>query len=292
MKKRTVTVIGSINMDLVTTTRKRPNIGETVFGQSFTTVPGGKGANQAVAAARLGSKVNLIGKVGEDTFGKTLREHLKKEGIHLYGKEKSSENTGIAAITVSNGDNSIIVVPGANNEVSPLYVQHFEDIVASSDIVLLQLEIPLETIEFSVELANKHDIPVILNPAPIRTLSQQLLEKITFITPNEHESDSLDLGLKVLKEKVIVTKGEKGVEFWNGERIQKLPCYSVGVVDSTGAGDAFNGALAVAVSEGKGIEEACRFASAVAALTVTKLGAQTGMPTRAEVEEFLRRRRE
>lgn len=295
MTGRKVTVIGSINMDLVTSTTQIPKVGETVLGNSFHSIPGGKGANQAVAAARLGADVTMIGAVGNDSFGITLVEHLTNEGINTENIVKVKDtSTGIASIIVSEADNSIIVVPGANNHVTPEVIEKHEDKIINSDIILLQLEIPVESVIRVVELAKKHGVRTILNPAPIQKLPKELLEMVDYLTPNEHEQallfDSLggtEEELAKYKEKCIVTKGSKGVmTYKNGEKIE-IPSIQVEAVDTTGAGDSFNGALAVALCDGFDIEEACRFANVVGAISVTKLGAQTGMPTKKEVGEFL-----
>jgi ribokinase len=293
--KKKVLVIGSINMDLVTKTSRVPKIGETLIGEAFFTIPGGKGANQAVAATRLGADVTLIGCVGEDAFGNQLTEGLTKEGvITSCVKPVTHTATGTASITLSNGDNSIIVVPGANFAVTPEYVQSYGQVIAESDILLLQLEIPLESVIEAVNIAKKHHVKVILNPAPIQTLPKDLLEQIDYLTPNEHEQELLlsspeltEEELNSVKAKCIVTKGSKGVVLYQDGVEKEIPSFKVDVVDTTGAGDSFNGALALSLSEGMSLEEACQFANAVGALSVTKLGAQGGMPTKAEVEEFL-----
>lgn len=291
-----VLVIGSINMDLVTKTSEVPKIGETLMGESFLTIPGGKGANQAVAAARLGAEVTFIGCVGDDAFGSQLTEGLSKEGIHTsYVKTVTHTSTGTASITLSNGDNSIIVVPGANFAVTPEYVQSFEHVIAETDILLLQLEIPLESVLEAVKIAKKYRVKIILNPAPIQPLPKDLLEQVDYLTPNEHEHDLLlslpkltTQELKAIKEKCIVTKGSKGVALMQEGVDKVIPGIEVEeVVDTTGAGDSFNGALALSISEGMSLEEACTFANAVGALSVTKLGAQGGMPSKKGVEEFL-----
>jgi ribokinase len=295
MTGRKVTVIGSINMDLVTSTTQIPKVGETVLGHSFHTIPGGKGANQAVAAARLGADVTMIGAVGNDSFGDTLVDHLTNQGINTKSIMKVKEtSTGIASIIISDGDNSIIVVPGSNNHITPEVIDRHEDKIINSNILLLQLEIPLESVIRAVELAKKHGVLTILNPAPIQELPKELLELVDFVTPNEHEQallfaslDGTDQELEKFKEKCIVTKGSKGVLIYkNNEKIE-IPRIQVEAVDTTGAGDSFNGALATALCEGLDIEEACRFANVVGAISVTKLGAQTGMPTKKEVEEFM-----
>ncbi|WP_102275926.1 ribokinase [Cytobacillus massiliigabonensis] len=299
MTKKKITVIGSINMDIVTSTNILPKMGETVLGKAFHTIPGGKGANQAVAAARLGADVTLIGCVGDDIFGKELKQHLKQQGINVENVEPVTEtSTGTASITLYDGDNNIIVVPGANYHVTPDYIEGLEKIIAESDVVLLQLEIPLETVERTVEIARRHKATIILNPAPIQPLSKELLSKVNYITPNEHEQEMLltsfewaDEERKEIIKKCIVTKGSKGVSILKEDEL-KIPSFSVDVVDTTGAGDTFNGALAYCLSMGYELEEACRFANATAALSVTKFGAQGGMPTLQEVEEFLQQRGE
>ncbi len=292
---RKITVIGSINMDLVTSTNRIPQVGETVLGNSFHTIPGGKGANQAVAGARLGADVTMIGAVGNDSFGETLVDHLTIQGINTENIMKVKDtSTGIATIILSDGDNSIIVVSGANNHMTPAVIEKHEEVILNSNILLLQLEIPLESVIRAVELAKKHGILTILNPAPIQKLPKELLEMVDYLTPNEHEQtllfasiDGTDQELEKLKEKCIVTKGAKGVTIFKNGEIIEIPSIQVEAVDTTGAGDTFNGALATAFCEGAEIEDACRFANVVGAISVTKLGAQTGMPTKKEVEEFL-----
>ncbi|WP_132746866.1 ribokinase [Scopulibacillus darangshiensis] len=294
MNEPVITVIGSINMDLVTESDMRPKAGETLLGSHFSMIPGGKGANQAVAAARLGAKVNMIGCVGDDLFGEQLTANLKKEGIAAdYVEPVTHQQTGIAAITLAEGDNSIIVVPGANHDLSADHISKFEALIAESDVVLLQLEIPLEAVVKAAELAKKHRVKVVLNPAPIQGLPDQLINSADLITPNEHEYDQLKRDyqgdLQVLKNKLVVTKGGAGTAIFKNGKETIVPGYAISVVDTTGAGDAFNGALAVQVAKGASLEEACRSANAVGALAVTKLGAQSGMPTADEVEAFLKK---
>ncbi|MFP5113975.1 ribokinase [Bacillaceae bacterium C204] len=299
MKNRKITVIGSINMDLVTSTDRVPTLGETVMGETFHTIPGGKGANQAVAAARLGAETTMIGCVGQDLFGQDLVKHLENQGVNVSNvKPVTDSSTGIASITIANGDNQIIVIPGANYHVTPALVASFEDVIATSDILLLQLEIPLESVEKAVELASKHQVKVILNPAPIQPLPKELLAKVDYLTPNEYEQqllfDSIEWTEQERQEmvkKCIITRGSKGITFFqDGER--EIPSFKVDVVDTTGAGDSFNGGFAYSISQGASLEQACQFASAVAALSVTKFGAQGGMPTMEEVQAFLRERNE
>lgn len=284
-------------MDLVTSALVFPKAGETLIGTSFLTIPGGKGANQAVAAARLGADVSLIGCVGDDLFGKELVDHLKEQQVSLPNVEPVTHTkTGIASITLAEGDNSIIVVPGANYHVTPELVAKYEELIASCDTMLLQLEIPMESVEMAVKIGRKHGLTIILNPAPIAKLSKEILLNIDYITPNEHEvfellEDLTEEQINKLKEKLIVTKGAKGITYYRNGNEHHIDSYPVEVVDTTGAGDSFNGALAVALTAGNSMEEACRFANAVGALAVTKLGAQSGMPTKEEVEVFLNSKR-
>ncbi|WP_445613197.1 ribokinase [Geobacillus sp. YF-1] len=290
MNKPVITVIGSINMDLVTVAARFPNQGETILGERFLTTPGGKGANQAVAAARLGADVRMIGAVGEDAFGRELLRSLQSEGISVDGvKPVTHQHTGIASITISEQDNRIIVVPGANHALPPEDLDKYESVIAQSDVCLLQLEIPIPVVERAVSLAHRRGVRVIVNPAPAQPLPPSVLEQADFLTPNEHERTLLFAGMdeRTLVNKLIVTEGAKGVRIWQDRQEQLIPGFRVPVVDTTGAGDTFNGALAVALAEGKPLAEACRFANAAAALSVTKLGAQAGMPTREDVESLL-----
>ncbi|AEV20936.1 ribokinase [Geobacillus sp. G4] len=295
MNKPTITVIGSINMDLVTVAARFPNQGETILGERFLTTPGGKGANQAVAAARLGANIRMIGAVGDDAFGQELIRSLQNEGISVdYVKPVTHGSTGIASITISERDNRIIVVPGANHALTPEDLDSCESVIAESDVCLLQLEIPLPVVERAVSIAHRHGVRVIVNPAPAQPLPPSVLEQASFLTPNEHERTILfdKMDEEAFADKLIVTEGAKGVRIWQDGQERLIPSFQVPVVDTTGAGDTFNGALAVALAEGKPLDEACRFANAAAALSVTKLGAQAGMPRRQEVESFLSRQKE
>ncbi|SDZ61466.1 ribokinase [Evansella caseinilytica] len=294
-KRPVITVIGSINMDMVTVTDSVPVQGETIIGERFATVPGGKGANQAVAAARLGGKVQFIGRVGEDAIGKQLMNTLQQEGISINGVEPVTHTgSGTATIIVSNGDNRIIVVPGANKEVTPDYVRKYHDSILSSDLVLLQFEIPLETVKYCLNLCSEHGISVILNPAPARALDAYDWKKAAYITPNETEAKELfseqQARDRELDEKLIITMGEGGVKFINEGAVHHAPAYNVKAVDTTGAGDTFNGALAVALAENKPLPEAVAFANGAAALSVQRFGAQGGMPTREELNDFFTER--
>ncbi|MED4040705.1 ribokinase (plasmid) [Niallia taxi] len=289
-----MTTIGSSSIDLVVTAAKRPNQGETIIGESFKTVPGGKGANQAVAAARLGADVKMIGCVGADEFGEKIVNNFTANGVDTTNVERVTHTeTGTAHITLAEGDNSIIVVKGANDYVTPDLVEKALNIILASDIVLIQQEIPEETVEYVAELCFANDVPLLLNPAPARPISKNVIERAAYLTPNETEAAILfkDKDItEVLKEfpnKLLVTEGKNGVRYYDGERERLIPAYSVEAVDTTGAGDTFNAAFAVAVAEGKSVEDSIRFANRAASLSVTKFGAQGGMPTREEVEGSL-----
>lgn len=284
-----ITVIGSINVDMVTTTALVPEQGQTVAGKDFQIKPGGKGANQAVAAARLGADVNMIGKVGQDAYGEEMLRVLTEENVTASMVEAApGVSTGTANIIVSNQDNRIIVVPGANHEVTPAYVERFTEEILKSDLVLVQFEIPLETVRYILDLCSKHKIPVVVNPAPAAELPDEYWRKATYITPNETEAAQLFSKPDAeLRQKLIITKGEQGVIYYENDREKQLPAYTVQPVDTTGAGDTFNGAFCVALSEGKSVEAAIDFANAAAALSIQKFGAQAGMPTHNEVLQFI-----
>ncbi len=290
-----VLVVGSINMDLVVETEKFPAPGETLLGQRFRTFPGGKGANQAVAARRLGAQVVMVGCVGADAFGRELMAQMESEGIdvrHVRVDEASS--TGVAAITVSQAENSIVVVPGANHALSPADVAAAEEAFKEADVVVTQLEIPLETVEAVAVLAERHGKPLILNPAPAIPLPASLRERLTLLTPNEHELAIISSGTNdVWREqlaahpgRVLMTRGSDGAWFaGNDGTLHHQPSFRVDAVDTTGAGDTFNGALAA--FWGNDLAEVARMACAAGALSVTRAGAQSGMPTREELMRFL-----
>ncbi|ADF37783.1 ribokinase [Priestia megaterium] len=289
-----VTVIGSSSMDLVVTSNIRPGAGETVLGESFKTVPGGKGANQAVAAARLGADVSMIGCVGEDHYGKAILENFKSNGVSVNNvKPVTDLDSGTAHIILAEGDNSIVVVKGANDYITPDYVEKAKEKIKEADIVLIQQEIPEETVEYVAQLCQELKVPLLLNPAPARPLKAEVIEQVSYITPNEHEAELLFEGkekeevLKQYPNKLFITEGKQGVRYFNGEKEVLVPSYQVETIDTTGAGDTFNAALAVALAEGMGFEKGIQFANRAASLSVTKFGAQGGMPTRKEVEESL-----
>ncbi|MFA1714445.1 ribokinase [Peribacillus frigoritolerans] len=286
-----IAVVGSSSMDLVVTTAKRPMAGETVLGESFITVPGGKGANQAVAAARLGAEVSMVGCVGDDVYGEIILDNLKKNHVNTdYVEPVTGSASGTAHITLSEGDNSIIVVKGANDFITPEYVEKAKKVIEESDIVMVQQEIPEETVEYLADLCNTLKKRLLLNPAPARKLSEAVIQQASFLTPNEHEFEVLFNGrdrTEVLAEhpnKLFITEGKNGVRYFDGHEEKVVPSFEVEAVDTTGAGDTFNAAFAVAVAEGKSFDECLLFANRAASISVTKLGAQGGMPQRLEVE--------
>ncbi|MGY3480391.1 MULTISPECIES: ribokinase [Staphylococcus] len=284
-----IIVIGSASIDLVVKTDILPNVGETVMGESFFTNPGGKGANQAVAAARLSDHVYMIGAVGDDENGQQILSNLSSNNVNTaYMDVIENEASGTAHITLFDDDNRIIVVPAANNYVTPDKVIPKLEFFEAGDIIVMQHEIPEETIKEVVDYAQKHEMRVMLNPAPFRLLDKEIIEKVNWLTPNESESELLfdnkvDKALMMYPEKLIVTKGASGALFYSDSQ-QLVKGYKKQVVDTTGAGDTFNGALAVALIENKSLEEAVNFANLAASFSVTGLGAQGAMPYRKELE--------
>jgi len=286
-------------MDMVVQAPRLPVMGETILGHSVEFVPGGKGANQAIGLARLGSEVAMIGSVGEDLFGGELLSSLQAGGVNSAGVKKStSSDTGAAFIVLAQGDNSIIVVPGANAHCTPADIDAQMALIESADIVLMQMEIPLETVTYAAQAAKRLNKTVILNPAPAQKLPPELLACVDVITPNETELSLLTDGQGSLEEQmdallaqgvhqVIATLGAQGVAFKEqGKPLQRLAGHRVEVVDTTGAGDAFNAGLAYGLGSGHPIEQAIGFANKVAAISVGRFGAQQGMPTLDEVVKF------
>nr|WP_314900904.1 ribokinase [uncultured Deefgea sp.] len=290
-----VLVVGSINMDLVAQVDQFPRLGETLFGRSFKTYHGGKGANQAVAAARLGAEVTMIGRVGDDAFGHELTASLATEGVNTEWIQRSANTTsGIAMITLAGSDNAIIVVPGANADLSAEDLLAAENAFRDCDVVIAQFESPLTTIEMAAQLAHRYGKPFILNPAPAMPLSPALLSQVALLTPNEFEL-SIALGtpenewqaaLQQYPGQILMTAGKDGAWYTteSGE-LRQQTSFKVNAVDTTGAGDTFNGALAAFWH--LGLSEASRIACAAGALSVTRTGAQGGMPTLAELNSFL-----
>ena len=295
-----ILVVGSINMDLVARTHSIPRPGETVTGTGFDTTPGGKGANQAVAAARLGYPTKMVGKVGEDVFGQALIDNLMKADVGVWAVERDTGPSGVAPILVAaSGENSIVVVPGANGKVDAHYIDRNSELIRGAGMVLLQLEIPMPAIERTLAICAESNVPAILDPAPAAVLPPAIFPRVAWLTPNETEAAFYTGGEAAPEEAArrLLATGARGVVLKRGAdgvyvaeasgRAAAIKAFSVVAVDTVAAGDCFNGAFAVALLEGKDPWEAARFASAAAAVKVTRRGAQAAMPTRAEVDAFL-----
>jgi ribokinase len=300
MEVKKILVVGSSNTDMVIKTTNFPDPGETILGERFLMNAGGKGANQAVAAARLGGLVTFVGKIGDDIFGKQAILQLENEGINVDFVAIDPENpSGVAIITVDkNGENSIVVALGANGTLNSadfdIAIEELED----SEFVLMQLEIPIPTVEYIARIANQKQKKVVLNPAPAVKFSDELLKNLYIITPNETEAEILT-GIKVTDEQsamkaatrlnekgveiVIITMGSAGAFLLVSGKSEMIKTSKVDAVDTTAAGDTFNGALVVALSEGKTIQESIVFANKAAAISVTRVGAQSSVPLRNEI---------
>lgn len=281
-----IMVIGSISTDFVVLTDRRPQVGETVTGNDFQTTFGGKGANQAVASARLGGDVSMVGTVGTDVFGSQLIQNLADNGIVTDNVERVTEKpSGSAHITIADGDNSIVYIPGANNEMTVARIEQLKETLLTAAIVIVQNELPQPVIDEIITFCFENDIKTIYNPAPARVVAAEILEKATYFTPNESEFHQLfpDLtiteGLEKYPNQLILTMGSKGVYFNDGEKEVQIPSYKVVPVDTTGAGDTFNGAFAVALSKGMSVQSSIQFGNLAASLSIQKMGAQGGMPT-------------
>lgn len=299
---KNICVIGSLNMDLVVNVDTMPKPGQTIIGSNFKEVPGGKGANQAVAMARLNGNVSMIGKVGEDGFGQTLINSLKNDKVDTTYIQTAKGATGVALITVDkNAQNSIVVSPGANFEVKEDDIDNNIEAIKNSDIVVLQLETPLNTIKYALNKAKELNKYTILNPAPAVKLDDEIIKNVDLLTPNETEleiisgvsietEEDIQKAAQIMIEKgvkeLIVTLGSKGSLYINKEKSMFKKAYKVEAVDTTAAGDSYTGALAVALSQDKGIEDAMDFASKVGALSVLKEGAQSSLPTLEDVKNF------
>lgn len=294
-----IVVVGSLNMDLVVRAPRHPAPGETILGSDFRTFAGGKGANQAVAAARLGGFVQMIGRVGADDFGAALLGNLAANGVDShYVLADEDAATGVALITVSDaGQNTIVVASGANWRVSPADIVNAQVAFAQANLLMLQLEIPLPAVERAIATARRHAVPIILNPAPARSIDRELLAQVDYLTPNQGElalltgSADVEAGVQILREmgvrNVIVTLGEDGVLVVGETLRAHLPAHRVPVVDTTAAGDAFVGGFAVALVHGLPLLDAVRWGNAAGALAVTRAGAQPSLPTRAEIDVLL-----
>lgn len=300
MEKKIV-VVGSINMDIVISAERMPKMGETILGQGVAYLPGGKGANQAVAIARLNGDVKLVGAVGDDQFGNRLLKDLTNNQVDIqYVSQVNNAATGIANIYRVNPDNCITVIPGANFKLTPACMtEEIEKGISEADVVLTQLEIPMETIQYVLEIAKSHGVKTVLNPAPAQDLSKSLLGLVDYLTPNETEFEAL-VGSSFSTEAelqeqmaawqdkyehtLIITLGEKGCAYLENGKLVVVPPPKVDAVDTTGAGDAFNGALTYGLAAGWPLSKLVSFAVAVSSKAVTKFGAQEGMPFYDELE--------
>ncbi|MBO5226374.1 MAG: ribokinase [Parabacteroides sp.] len=301
--KQQILVVGSTNTDMVIKAAHLPRPGETILGGTFFMNPGGKGANQAVAIARLGAPVTFICKTGTDIFGHQSQQLFEAEGINTSYVFSDPQNpSGVALISVDDkAENCIVVASGANANLTPEDLKKAEEAIDQCDIVLLQLEIPMETVEYVAKIASEKGKKVILNPAPAQPLSAELLSHLYLITPNETEAEmisgvkitdeaSANEAAQVLSEKgvqnVIITLGSKGALVYSNGESEVVPAYKVNAIDTTAAGDVFNGALTVALSEGRDLKEASRFGCKASAISVTRSGAQSSAPYRNEVDIF------
>ena len=301
-----IVVVGSINLDLVARADHIPRPGETLIGSEFQTFYGGKGANQAVAAAKLGHPTFMVGNVGDDSFGPQLRQALEDVGVKTDAVKTMPGSSGVALITIgSGGENNIVVVPGANALLTPEQLDEAGPILRQAGFILAQLEIPLETVEYLGDFAAKNGIPLMLDPAPARDLPATLLKNVNWLTPNESETEILvkadvrgdDQGSTSAAAEQLLASGPQHVLLKlgahgcliaeRGQPKQLIPAFPINAVDSTAAGDAFNAAFAVGLLRGESPSESARFACAVAAISVSRQGAQPSMPTLEEVEEFL-----
>jgi len=300
MKK--ILVIGSLNMDLVIMSERHPKLGETIIGKSFFQISGGKGGNQAVAISKLGGEVTMFGCVGKDSYGDILIEELKKNNVNIEYIKKVEKNTGIATIVVDeNADNTIIVIPGANFEITTKDIDKNVDLIKDADIVLLQLEIPIDVVEYILKKSKEYNKITILNPAPAKKLSIGIIKNVDYLVPNETELELLsgmstdsqkevlaaskkliDMGVKNL----IVTMGKNGSIFIDKDKIVKVGIRKVKAIDPTAAGDSYIGGVIRMMAEKKNIEEAMEFGACVGAITVTKKGAQSSLPTWDEVVNY------
>jgi ribokinase len=302
-KNSKILIVGSSNTDMVIKTKHLPRPGETVLGGSFFMNPGGKGANQAVAIARLGGQIAFVCKTGSDIFGHQSHQLFEEEGIDIsYVFSDPDSPSGVALITVDeNAENCIVVASGANANLLPADLAKVEEAIDTAGLIVMQLEIPVETVEFVAEMAAAKNKKVILNPAPAQTLSSRLLRNLYIITPNETEAellsgikisgrDSIEKAAKKIVEMgvdhVIVTLGSRGAFVYGDGLCEMVAARTVKAIDTTAAGDIFNGALAVALAENRSLIEAVHFACKAAAISVTRIGAQSSAPRRNEVDIF------
>jgi ribokinase len=293
-----IVVVGSINMDYTAIVNKLPVVGETLLASDFQMSGGGKGANQAMAAAIFSNQVKIIGMLGDDIAGHALLERMSEKGIDTSCIEFCETPTGQALINVDHaGRNTIVVYPGANHQLTSAVVERYRDVIESADIVMMQLEIPMETVKTVARIAHAANVPVLLNPAPAQKLDEELLSMVTYLTPNETELLRLANALETFKgtqilrnlgvKNVIVTLGAKGCYVKTDHEELRVDSFRVNAIDTTAAGDSFSGALAAQLAKGVNLKEALTIANATGALTTTKIGAQEALPTKAEVDELL-----
>jgi ribokinase len=294
-----IVVVGSINMDYTAILAELPHPGETLLAKDFKMSGGGKGANQAMAAAIFSNHVTMIGMLGNDPAGHALYKKMQSKGIDVSCIEFTETPTGNALINVAEqGKNTIVVFPGANHQLTPAHVAKYKDVIEAADMVMMQLEIPMETVRFVTDMAYAANVPVFLNPAPAQALDADLLSKVTYITPNETEllriTQSFDstrgaVSLMNLGGKnVIITLGSNGCYVKNASEEGRIGTFKVNAIDTTAAGDSFSGALAAQLANGVPLKEALVFANATGALTTTKIGAQEALPTKEEVIELMK----
>lgn len=302
--KKPIVVVGSINFDLVVGADRIPRVGETVTGKTFNTYFGGKGANQAVAVAKLEYPVAMVGCTGTDSFGEQLRHGLEDAGVNISCVSAIEGPSGVALITTSShGDNNIVVVPGANEHLEPALLEKASPLLERAGIILTQLEIPLDTVDYLAQFAGRKNIPLMLDPAPARDLPPSLLRRVSWMTPNETELQELlkgripsiddyyaaaDCLLSCGTKNVLLKLGSRGALVAQQDGLRELvPAFAVNPMDTTAAGDAFNGGFAVGLMKGMNAIESASFASAVAAISITRAGAQPSMPALQEVEQFI-----
>lgn len=295
-----VVVVGSSNIDLTASVDRLPNPGETLLGHRVVQSFGGKGANQAVAAARAGAEVRFLSKVGHDPYGDLIEQHLPTQGLsRIVLLRDAAAQTGVAMILVdAAGENQIVVVPGSNQQLTPADVQRHAELISGARVLLVQMEIPIETVQECLRLAKRHGLLTILNPAPACSLPPECFSMIDILTPNEREACVLSgvtdpteaAGILVNRGvgTVVVTRGAEGALVSRGKDVMQVPAFIVDAIDSTGAGDAFNGAFACGLAEGLSIEEALEMAAAAGALATTGHGAQAAMPTRSDIDRLRR----
>jgi ribokinase len=300
MKQPHIVVVGSLNMDLVVSSSRMPLVGETIQGDSIHYIPGGKGANQAVGCARLGARVTMIGAVGDDAFGRQIVREMEEKGVSPAAIARlEGTPTGTATILHTPEDNCIVIVPGANGLVTPEMVEASRTLIASADLVLVQLEVPLESVEHALRIAREAGVVTVLNPAPAQPLSDELLALADWVTPNETEFEALHGGgafsseARIAEEiarweartgnRLLVTLGKRGACYLEGGQPRIVSAPTVVPVDTTGAGDCLNAAFSFGVASGHSVHDALSFAVRAASLSVTRFGAQAGMPTLQEV---------